>query len=460
MSAESAIPPSIRDALDSEMGYVLMIAGNPGTGKSLFIQELFRQYDTSYLVLSNAEITTHSDEDLSSEPNWKERHAVAYYWRHIQEGSFHDLSLKKQFSILLDGNESCGDSSIIIIDSWSDFIMPFSVEQKYEIQQSLIHATKTEGKKLILIIEDNCSENESRPLDHSVDAIIRLEKLYENNRVYRQMVIDKMRSRSITQDRLLFTLNQGRFSYIPWHKHQFPPITVERDPIDDPSKEKISTGNRSLDSILGGGFERGMLSLIEVENLAVPYLETIYIPFLSNHLQLNRPAVILLPEGWSPSRFMHGLSHFVDNKRIEEQVVFFGRHAIETHQNVRTIDDDPWKTLQEIRYEITQLERTFGTQATELFSLDTLENKYSVTDVKGMLAEITANLPSTNRTAVSILNQQQMLKAGSIAYGVHLKVQELNGVLSVFGVIPRTNFLAVRPMLSKGFLDYDLIPIV
>ena len=119
---------------------------------------------------------------------------------------------------------------------------------------------------------------------------------------------------------------------------------------------------------------------------------------------------------------------------------------------MRAIDDDPWKTLQEIRYEANQLERKFDTEATELFSLDTLENKYGVTDIKGMIAEITASLPSTNRATISILGEQQGLKSGSIAYSIHLRVQELNGVLSVCGVNPRTNYLAVRPLLSKGFL--------
>ncbi|MCK4568285.1 MAG: hypothetical protein KAU48_13350, partial [Candidatus Thorarchaeota archaeon] len=90
----------------------------------------------------------------------------------------------------------------------------------------------------------------------------------------------------------------------------------------------------------------------------------------------------------------------------------------------------------------------------------TLENKYGITDVKGMMAEITAALPSTQRATVTILSKQQALKSGSIAHSIHLKVQELSGVLSIFGVIPRTNFLAVRPMLAKGFLDYELIPIV
>lgn len=459
MSADGAIPPNIREALDSESGYVLMVMGNPGTGKSLFVQELFREYENSFLILSDAEMTAVSEKQLSSLPNWKNRHTVAHSWREISPESYHELSLKEQLTKLLGGDDACKDAPLVFIDSWSDFTMPLDSERKYDIQQSLIYATKSENKKLVLVVESEGLNSQFKHLDHSADAIIRLERLYDNSRMFRQMSIEKMRSRAVKQDKFLFTLYQGNFSFIPWYKHQFPPITVERDPIEDPSKDKISSGNRSLDAILGGGYERGMLSLVEIENLAVPYLETIYIPFLSNHLQMERPAVILLPEGWSPDRFIHGLSHFVDEKRIDDQVIFFGRHAIGNHSNVRTIDDDPWKTLQEIRYEATQLERKFNTPATELFSLDMLENKYGINDVKGLLAEITASLPLSNRTAIAIISQQQILKSGSIAYSIQLKVQELNGVLSVFGVVPRTNFLAMRPLLSKGFLDYDLIPI-
>ncbi|MHA1138214.1 MAG: ATPase domain-containing protein [Candidatus Thorarchaeota archaeon] len=449
------IPPSIRDALESTAGYVLLVAGKPGTGKSLFVQEIFREFTDSFIVLSNAEATSFVESDISNE-----RHIVAQYWREIQEESLHEFSVKEQCAKLLGKETQCVDSSIVIIDSWTDFLMPVPDERKYEILQSLIYAARKEGKKLILVYEGDFRDPTMHKLEHSADAIIRLEKLSENQRMYRQVSIEKMRSRSISQDTFLFTLNNGHFSYIPWHKHQFPPIMVQREPILDPSKEKVSTGNQSLDGILGGGFDKGMLSLIEVENLAAPYLETIYIPFLSNHLNLGRPAVILLPEGWSPDRFMQGLGHFVDPDSVEKQVVFFGRHVLSKHENVRSIDDDPWKTLQEIRYEATQLEREFKTQATELFSLNTLENKYGITDVKGIMAEMTAALPTTQRATLTILSKQQALKSGSVAHSIHLKVQELSGVLSIFGIIPRTNFLAVRPMLQTGFFDYELIPIV
>jgi KaiC/GvpD/RAD55 family RecA-like ATPase len=458
MSAESAIPPSIRDALDSKTGYVLLAIGQPGTGKSLFVREIFREYNESFIVFSNAEAT--AKDELSKLPKWKSRHAIAQFWREVSEEPLHEKSLCDQIRALLQADTISEEYSIFIIDAWNDFVMPVDSRRRYEIQQSLVHAARSEGKKLVLVEETGSETEVQKTLEYSADSILHFKRLQENQRMFRQMSIEKMRYHPVNQDTFLFTLENGRFSYFPWYVHQFPPIMVEREPIEDPSRNIISTGNKSLDQVLHGGFEKGMLSLIEVEDLAAPYLETMYIPFLSNHLQLGRPAVILLPEGWSPDRFIHGLSHFVGERRIETQVVFFGRHALGKRQNVRSFDDDPWKTLQEIRYEAIQLEREFNTEATELFSLDTLENKYGISDVKGMLAEITAALPLTKRATVAILSQHQELKSGSIAEGIHLHVKELSGVLSVFGVIPRTNYLAIRPMLSRGFLDYDLIPIL
>jgi len=269
-----------------------------------------------------------------------------------------------------------------------------------------------------------------------------------------------MRSHLISQDSFLFTLNQGRFTYIPWYVHQYPAITIETDPIKDPSDVLISSGNRSLDDVLKGGFKKGQLSLIEVDNLVVPYIETICIPFLSNHLQLGKPAVVVLPEGWSPESFTESLTQFIDESLVENQVVFFGRQALSKKKNVRAIDNDPWKTLQEIRYESSQLQRKFKKEVAELIALDTLENKYGSILLRSLIAEISAALSGTDKVTISILSKHQATKSEAIAHNIHIRVQEISGVLTVCGVNPRTNYLAINPNLSEGFLDYDLVPIV
>ncbi|MBN2230751.1 MAG: hypothetical protein JW779_14275 [Candidatus Thorarchaeota archaeon] len=461
MSTTGGIPPSIEEVLSAQNSFILVVLGSPGTGKSLFVQEILRKFDNSVMIITSAENYTTINQYLSKEiDGWENRHVTKSFSKkmagEMAEEAVFDQHIQQMLQ--LDSTPPTGD--IVIIDSWTDFIEPLDTTQRYLTQQTLIHSARNERKKLVLVTEGNWQDQKSLSLFHSADGVIKLEKIRDNQRMYRQVVIEKMRSHPINQDSFLFTLHHGRFTYIPWYQHEYPAITVERDPIPDASPEFMSTGNASLDHLLSGGFKKGHLTLVEVDDLSVPYLETIYIPFLSNHLQQGRPAIILLPEGWSPESFSKSLTQFVDKSLIEEQLVYFGRQALGTHSNTRGIDLDPWKTLQEIRYESGVLERKFDHEVTELFALDTLENMYGATNVRSLMAEISASLSSTQRTTISILSRDQEIRSESISHHVHLRVQEISGVLSVCGVNPRTNYLAVRQILSSGFLDYDLLPIV
>jgi KaiC/GvpD/RAD55 family RecA-like ATPase len=456
MNEQGSIPPNIKRALEADIGYVIAVAGQPGTGKSLFVHEVLQQYPKSFLYATTTESTGPSKETDSDE-SISDRRMLVKYWRNTDVDSAHEESLNNQIQGLT--GRTPKDKDIVIIDSWREFLQPISVEKNSDVRHSLLDAARRESRRLILVLEGDKSSADAHIL-HSADAIVELRKLRLDQRMYRQLTLEKMRSFPIMQDTYLFTLYGGRFTFIPWYKHQFPPITIEREPIADPANKTISTGNRSLDSVLGGGFRRGRLSLIEVEDISAPYVETICIPFLSNHLQLGRPAVIVLPEGWSPDRFVAGLSQFVDMNVVEDQVVFFGRHALGSKGNVRTIDTDPEKTLQEIRYEASQLERRFEKSVTELFALDTLENRFGDSAVKDMVAETSAGLSGTERSTITILSSQQSLQSSGLSYDLHLRIQDIFGVITICGVNPRTGLLAVKPVLSGGFLDYELLPIV
>ncbi len=461
MSTTGGLPPSIKEVLSEEHGYVLVVRGLPGTGKSLFAHELIRNYPDSQIIITSAENISAVDFCLSKDvPNWSERRFRMHYGQRMEQIPTDIDSLHEALSVLVNSSQDIPQSEIVIIDSWSDFMHMLEPSKMYSIQQALIHAARREMKKLILIVEKGMKGEHELSLLHSADGIIQLEKIRDGQRMYRQAIIDKMRAHPVNQDSYLFTLHEGRFTYLPWYQHEYPAITVEREPIPDPSSAYISTGNESLDKLLSGGFPKGKVTLIEVDDLSVPYLETIYIPFLSNHLQQGRSAVILLPEGWSPETFSKSLTQFIDRSHVDERVVFFGRQSIGTYPNSRNLDLDPLKTLQEIRYEVDVLERKFNQEVTELFALDTLENMYGANVVRGLLAEMSTALSSTNRTTIAILSREQGIRSESISHNIHLRVQEICGVLSICGVSPRTNYLAIRQLLSGGFLDYELMPIV
>ncbi len=461
MNGLGAIPSNIGNALIEVAGYVVVITGKPGVGKTLLAQEVVRSVADSFLVLTSSENMTTYTTTLSRDiKDWKQRHVDVQYIRRTDDIDLQEKSLGEIMSILTGEDLDLGPFSTIVIDSWTDFLEPYDEIYKRSIEHFIVEASRREGKKMVLVTDFADESEINGSIYYTADAIVRLEKVRSERRTYRRLIVEKMRGIPLEQDEFMFTLHNGRFTFIPWYKHKYPAITIERDPLADPSRDRISTGSKSLDNVIGGGFQKGALNLVEVDTLAAPYLETVYIPFLSNQLQLGRPIIIILPEGWSPERFTHGLTHFVEKEVVEEQVVFFGRQALGRASNVRHIDDDPWKTLQEMRYESNQLARKFGDSTIEFFALDTLENKYGPAIAKGIIAEITAALPGTNTTTILILSRHQSIKSSSLPHSIHVAIQEMCGVIGVFGVNPRTGILALTPRLAGGFLDYDLIPVV
>jgi len=455
------IPPSIQKALELPSGYVMLVNGKPGSGKTILIQEIFRNFHKSFLVVSRMQTLSASLDGLATEiENWNDRHVLLDAHGPLFGSWAESGPLVAALSPFVNANKGLPKSDIVLIDSWSDMLGDLDPISRRKHERNIMQAAREEGKKLVIVVEDSHEIPAESELRHRADAIVTLEKCRADQKVYRRLTIEKMRSLPVNQDRFLFTLHEGRFTFIPWHEHIYPPIMVEREPIRDPSQGKISTGNKSLDALIGGGFQKGTLNLVEVGDLGAPYLETIYIPFLSNHLQLGRPAVVLLPEGWSSESFTEGLCHFVDKEPVSNLVVFFGRHILGTGTNVRAVDSDPTKTLQEMKYEAHQLEKKSGSEATQLFSLDTIENTYGPASARAMVAELSASLSGTGRVTVAILGRHQAMKAQSIPHDMHLRVRRLCGVLSISGVMPRTNFLALKPLLTEGFLDYELTPIV
>ena len=85
MSARGAIPTIIRDILDKDTGYVLLITGDPGTGKSLLVQEILRIYDSALMVLTNNEDITPTNGLVEQIPDWENRHFLVHYWRELAE---------------------------------------------------------------------------------------------------------------------------------------------------------------------------------------------------------------------------------------------------------------------------------------------------------------------------------------------------------------------------------------
>ncbi len=460
MAEAGAIPPLVAEVLKADRGYVLVVMGEPGAGKTLLAREIFRTFPESHLIITSSESVDEYRRSLQSTEEWERRCTIVDQPGQLTSDTLRSNDLDVLLGTISAAEGEAIESPTIIIDSLTHLLGDYPPALQEDIQRALTSAARSGNRRLVLVA-DNAQDDQLRAtLLRAADGIVSLTRMREEDRAYRVMRIHKLRGATVDQDEFLFTLHGGRFKYIPWYRHRFPAITIGREPIRDASKRHVSTGSRGLDNLLHGGFQKGMVNLIEIDSMTSPYVETLYIPFLSNQLQLGRGVVVVLPEGWSQERLVRGLSYFVEREAVNNQMIFFGRHYVSSSSNVRTLDDDPQRTLQELRYEVHQLARRFGQDVTQFISLDTLENMYGSHDAAGMMAEMAASLAETSTTTVAVLTRHQEVLCSRVPHTVHIVVRQLCGVIALYGSNPRTGFLVLTPRLETGFLDYDLVPVV
>lgn len=91
-------------------------------------------------------------------------------------------------------------------------------------------------------------------------------------------------------------------------------------PIPDP-KGRYSTGIPDFDRLLGGGFQRGSLALLNMdETVGQEDLDLLLFPTILNLLYQSRGVIAVLPSRDSPRGFRARLSRFVTRRRFDSRV--------------------------------------------------------------------------------------------------------------------------------------------
>jgi hypothetical protein len=91
-------------------------------------------------------------------------------------------------------------------------------------------------------------------------------------------------------------------------------------PIPDP-EGRYSTGIADFDRLLGGGFQRGSMALVGLdETVGTEDLDLLLFPTLLNLLYHSRGTIAVLPSRDSPHDFRARLTHYVTRRRFDSRV--------------------------------------------------------------------------------------------------------------------------------------------
>ncbi|MFQ5838175.1 MAG: gas vesicle protein GvpD P-loop domain-containing protein [Thermoplasmata archaeon] len=298
-------------------------------------------------------------------------------------------------------------------------------------------------------------------LDYLGDGVVELRDEEVHGRRLRVMSVEKLRGREIKQHKYVFTLKDGR---IRAFSHQVPRPTKRArrwKPIKDKGK-RVSTGNKDLDQLIGGLARGGIVSIQVHVNVPNDFIDPLLVGLVSNFCRLGRGVALVPPRKTIADFVRDAIVPYTGEEAFDNYVRVFESSplgSLEGSKNALQMEgssvetDLKWSTIE---YNLSGAKHPF----LSLMAFDTLEAVYGET----VASEMTGHF-SAIRKAKDIfigLTTPTCKSAESVANisSVHLRVENVDGCILLFGEKPYTGFYNLSFDYGLGRPKAILTPVV
>jgi KaiC/GvpD/RAD55 family RecA-like ATPase len=479
--AESLTPTGIRgfDNLIGggfQTGSLVMLSGNPGTGKTVFATKFLatgvNEYDEPGIYVSFGEKKDTMIENMTRQFGPEiEKTLKSEKLKFLEYTVMTDVGLESILKSMLDEVRRVG-AKRLVIDSYSAMAQLF---QRGE-SRTVLHAVLGEpirdaGCTAIVICEGSRGGTyaSSGVEEFVADGVVQLGMQSMDGRPLRRMDILKMRGSMVEKTGCVFTLHGG-FEVFEPVKTEAPTAPSPFNGISD-SPDRFSTGLVELDRILSGGYPVGDMVLLEVgENVSSSEYSMFTIPCVGNFLSHGK-AVIDIPSvgtGMTLPESLMKQGHFTPEQLDNLLTLCIPKghaNAVASNSKVWTFDgDDVAGSLESFPTMIKKLTETFQQTSLYMEGIDTLFSSFGPENVVKVLnATITASRTHGNldliilRPGIPAPSLYAMLR--SIA-DVHLRLVKKQGALLFYGLKPWTGVYAVQTDEARGYPWPRLVPLV
>lgn len=433
------IPHEIRDFFNIERGQTLLIKGLPGTGKTTLALEIMNALCEKNNGLY---ISTRVDpERLYATHPWVKgvlppKNVINATQAKLLESL---KSLSKDisdyyavldfFKVFFDEAEEM-DNPLIVIDSWDavlNYTAQFIGNSQHSFEQNICEFARDLDTHLIFVSEFA----NVMPLDYIVDGVVTMEQFRLQGgsgrdgtndmrmRYARQIRLDKLRGVEIRQKMYTSTLYGGRFRcFRPYGEHQDARIASDGTRIPDLSEDRISTGIPDLDKAIGG-LKHGSCNVVEIDYGVGKRYYQILTALASNALKNGRGVFILPSIGY----------------QLSSRDIFVPTNVVVAQPK----DNDPEEWSKDMLKKWDELRERTGRPILNIIGLDTLEFAFGYKEVLNMANIMIQRWKETNDINVLVVKTgQESLNMAIHTADTYFLVNELNGGLCLYGVIPRT----------------------
>jgi len=481
--SENRVPTGI-DGLDPLIeggfprGSLVLLAGNPGTGKTVFgMQFLYKgaeNYSENGIYVSfaeNEDTIVHNISKLFGR-DLRKREEEYGKVKILDFTTVTEKGLSTILEMILE-EVTALKAKRLVIDSFSAMAQAFKepIEARIILHNILGKLVRQLECTTILIVEvPTGTEEIGISIEEFVaDGVIILRKDDYDGRLIREIEIEKLRGTKIERQKFLFTLNKGF--------QVFPPFFLKK--VVDPEEFEPTRGTKThypsgipeLDEILGGeGYPRGCSVLYELgENVPVDALDAVVNPTLANFIMRNRGVIAIPVIEYGPEDIRKMVSSFTGEEKFDEfaRVLSYPNPLMDMNKSYIIVWRDP--TEENIgaienfnRYIQTAVElssRT-GKNVVHLLSGETLAYI-----VERFTPAVIGRSVIANRLGKDLLiyvskpSIPEMTKVFADTVSIHFKIEERNGSMILFGKKPKTIIYNVEPDASRG-CRVKLTPII
>jgi KaiC/GvpD/RAD55 family RecA-like ATPase len=435
-------------------GRSVLVRGDPGTGKTSMVLQLL-DYHSKNGFKSVYMSTRLSAKTLKSHQPWVE----VVQGRYGTVPRLEEQQIGFQDSRRMDGVRAITGlrqyleqvtNPFVVLDSWEGL----SFESHTLGVEEISKLVEDYEARFVVVTE----RREQTDLDYLLDGVVVLRRKFHEGRIVREIELKKLRGVSINLSRFLFTLDSGRFRYLPPLSEDRPGISQNvGEPIPN-SETVLSSGSKDLDAIIGGGMRQGSFNLIELEN-DVPseirelFLRTVFSNFINNgHRILYAPFVGVSRD--ELARMLPNLSKATIERSVS-MLCYEGKVASDS-----ALTGEFSRDIDLINAKVVSLRKESGKPLLIVLAHDALEGLYGAEAVAKDLAQSVGMVKNTGNVRIQIASPGVRLMSELKALcDVGLKIALIHATPILYAVKPNSVLYGiVRDTAAEGRLG--LVPIV
>lgn len=445
------IPKEVTRFLKQEGSQRLLVKGDAGTGKTIFVLSLL-----SYLSRYSQGIyvsTRVNYEDIYRYTPWVKNKiqkeniidatdprgtllSVESELRYNSAGDFVKIVADKcRLLKVLDMKYGC-----VIIDSWESLVANISyskMDPEVQLERILVDLSREMKVNLLLVVESI----DTKRLDYVADGVLLMEKNLINENRIRSIRLKKLRGVKIENPIYPYTLEGGKFQVLEPEPMFFEPKKSKRTrKRRSPNPTYISSGIRDFDTLIGGGLRKGSLNLLEVgTGVGFSYIPFIIIPII-NSLNTGNSAIVTVPEGINSS--------LLTNKLVGPFLKSDNTHEFKIVEETYVPENELPDTVTALRIARTHkdfldlleaLRERLPRPILQVIGMDNIEHKYGFSDIQADMGRISSQNRSSEDITLLVAKEGQKITPhlGHICDN-HWKLESVNKCVFLEGIIPRT----------------------